>query len=160
VPPPTFTIPAYPETLPPPPYRASTNCSVEVPEPVPKLIWCHWPGAESDDDVNVIRWDDVPTADNDPFTVSEREDAFPFTTTPASIVNVTPDATVTFPVITYGLFASVHVVFDEIVPDTFVGPEPNAGRTTTASATETASAASSREGERRPMRGRCLSISP
>ncbi|MGH3064231.1 MAG: hypothetical protein ACRDMK_07820 [Gaiellaceae bacterium] len=33
---------------------------------------------------------------------------------------MTPAATVTSPVIIYGLPASVHVVFVEIVPDTFV----------------------------------------
>src|SRR6266511_746850 len=70
---------------------------------------------------------DEPIADNEPFTVNVRVAEFPCTTTPGSIVNVTPDATVTSPVITYGLFASVHVVLDEIIPDTLVGPVLIAG---------------------------------
>jgi hypothetical protein len=84
--------------------------------------------------------DELPTADKLPFTVNFRLVAFPCTVTPASIVNVTPLATVTFPVITYGLFAAVQVVFDEIVPDTFVGPDPTAGRATNASTAPMANA--------------------
>lgn len=72
---------------------------------------------------------------------STRDVAFPFTTTPGSIVNVTPEATVTFPVITNGLSATAQVVFDEIVPDTFVGPTLHAapGNAPTTSATTTSS---------------------
>ena len=105
-----------------PPYRTSTKASVDVPEPAGNLIPTHCPGAESDVDVNVIRLLLVPTADSEPLTVKCRVDEFPCTTTPGSIVNVTPEATATLPVITYGLSATVQVVLDEIVPDTFVGP--------------------------------------
>jgi hypothetical protein len=72
--------------------------------------------------VKVIGCEDVPTADNTPFTISVRVDAFPCTTTPGSTDNVTPAETVTSPVNTYGLPADDQVVFDEIVPDTFVAP--------------------------------------
>jgi hypothetical protein len=89
--------------------------------------------------VNVIGCDAVPTADNAPLTRNVRATEFPCTTTPGSTVNVTPAATDTSPVITYGLFAAVQVVFEEIVPDTDVGPEPSAGRAPiTAAATITA----------------------
>jgi hypothetical protein len=84
------------------------------------LIPTHWPAAESDVDVNVIGDEDVPDADSEPLTIKVRRLEFPCTVTPGSIVNVTPELTVTLPVITYGLFAAVHVVFTEIVPDTFV----------------------------------------
>jgi hypothetical protein len=67
----------------------------------------------------------VPTADNAPATVNDRELAFPSTVTPGSIVSVTPEFTVTFPVITYGLPAAVHVVLLEIVPDTDVDASRN-----------------------------------
>jgi hypothetical protein len=39
---------------------------------------------------------------------------------------------------TYGLFASVHVVFVEIVPETFVGPELSAGAGASTTDSETA----------------------
>ena len=42
---------------------------------------------------------------------------------PGSIVNITPDATVTLPVTVYGLSAPVYVVFNEIVPDTEVAAD-------------------------------------
>jgi hypothetical protein len=97
----------------------------------------HWPGAESDVEVNVIREPDDPFACSVPVTVNCRVDEFPSTTTPGETVNVTPDATVTFPVITYGELAAVHVVFDEIVPDTFVA---QAGIGTTSTTTTASSA--------------------
>jgi hypothetical protein len=103
-----------------------------VPDPDGNEIRPHWPGALSDVDVNVIGAPAVPTAESDPFTVSTRVVEFPFTTTPGSIVSVTPEVTDTFPVITNGLSATAQVVFDEIVPDTFVGPTLHAalGRAT------------------------------
>lgn len=48
----------------------------------------------------MIRLPLVPTADKEPFTINSRVAAFPCTTTPGSTVSVTPEATVTFPVIT------------------------------------------------------------
>ena len=76
----------------------------------------------------------VPTADSVPSTHICRKNPLNFTTTPGSIVNVTPLATVTFPSTTYGLPAVVQVVFVEIVPETLVGPALRAapGTTTTA----------------------------
>jgi hypothetical protein len=43
------------------------------------------------------------------------------------MVNVAPELTDTEPFNTYGLSAAVHVVFAEIEPETFVGPELLAG---------------------------------
>jgi len=90
--------------------------------------------------VNTIGLPDVPTADSDPLIVSVRVDEFPSTRTPDSIVNVTPEETITFPVITYGLFAAVHAVFDEIVPDTFVAKAADGSKAPTATTTNTTSA--------------------
>jgi len=73
-------------------------------------------------DVKVTVLVDVPLATNVPSTSS----TFPlsnFTVTPGSIVNVTPDATVTLPVTVYGLSATAHVVLEEIVPDTEVAAD-------------------------------------
>jgi hypothetical protein len=70
-------------------------------------------------DVNVMVLVDRPRAINVPL-ISR---AFPlsnFTVTPGFIVNVTPDATVTCPVIWNGLSANVHSSSDEIVPETEV----------------------------------------
>lgn len=109
----------------PPPKRAITCFSVSVAPWLGAVMPAHWPGAESAVEVNVIGAPEVPTADNDPFTINDRELASPCTVTPGSIVSVTPAATVTFPVITYGLPAAVHVVLLEIVPDTDVDASRN-----------------------------------
>jgi hypothetical protein len=64
----------------------------------------------------------MPLTTNVPFTCND----FPllnFTTTPGSIVSVTPLLTNTFPVTIYGLPASVHVVLAEIIPLTVVPPD-------------------------------------
>ncbi len=104
---------------------------------VPNVIPLHCPGAVSVVEVNTIGDPDVPFADNAPFTVSTRDVALPCTVTPALIVSVTPDATVTLPVITYGEPPTVQVVFVEIDPDTFVAhaDEPNASQASTDHAT-------------------------
>jgi hypothetical protein len=106
------------------------------------LIDVHCPGAESATDVNVIRLDPVPTAESAPDTLSALDEALPLTITPGSIVSVTPAATVTLLFRMYGLFAAVHVVFDEIVPDTYVGPAERAETGTIRSAVSSASATS------------------
>jgi hypothetical protein len=98
--------------------------------------------------------DAVPTADNDPFTVNVREDAFPCTTTPGSTVSVTPAATVTFPVSTYGLPANVHVVLDEIGPDTFVELRLNAAAGISATSTSRAAHGSNRQPSLPPTKRR------
>jgi hypothetical protein len=121
---------------------------------VPNRIPFHCPGAESAVDVKVIGCPAVPTADNDPFTTSSRNVEFPCTTTPGSTVSVTPDATVTFPVITYGLFANVHVVLDEIVPDTFVELRLNAAAGINATSTSNTAHGSNRQRTVPPTRRR------
>jgi hypothetical protein len=97
---------------------------VKVPLPalVPNVIPSHCPGAESELEVKVMCEPDVPAAESEPLMVKLRVLAFPCTVTPGSIVSVTPELTVTFPVITYGLFAAVQVALVEIVPETFVAP--------------------------------------
>ena len=90
------------------------------------MIPNHCPDEESDVDVNTIGDPAVPTADNAPLIVNVRVVAFPCTVTPGCTVNVTPADTVTVPVITYGDPAVVQVVFDAIVPDTFVASAADA----------------------------------
>jgi hypothetical protein len=96
--------------------------SVEAPALVPNVIPFHCPGAESELDVKTMWLPLVPDAEREPLIVSVRDVELPCTVTPGSIVSVTPELTVTFPVITYGLPAAVQVVFEEIVPETFVAP--------------------------------------
>jgi hypothetical protein len=161
VPPFTVTIPFALDVPPSPPYLTSAYCNVEVPDPVPNVIPFHCPEPLSEVEVNTIGEPDVPTADNDPFTVNVRVEEFPSTVTPACTVNVTPNATVTSPVITYGLFAADQVVFDEIVPETFVGPELNAGPAPTdAKNTASRAAGTNRDanGQTRNPRGRSLTL--
>src|ERR1700680_1713852 len=70
-------------------------------------------------EVNVIRDVLVPFAMSVP-PISRYVPPLNLTVTPASTVRVTPELTVVAPVTMYGLFARLHVVFDEIVPETFV----------------------------------------
>jgi len=60
----------------------------------------HWPAAESEVDVKMMCCELVPTAEREPLTKSVRLEESPLTTTPGSIVSVTPEFTVTFPVMT------------------------------------------------------------
>ena len=105
-------------------------------------------------DVNTIGDPDVPTADNAPLIVNVRDTALPCTVTPAWIVNVTPDETLTLPVITYGEPPVVQVVFDAIVPDTFVA---NAAETSTMQPSATSVASRNRH---RSIRGPPTRVAP
>ena len=60
---------------------------------------------------------EVPTAERVPLLIRLLP-ASAFTVTPGSMVSVTPELTVIWPVKVYGLFAAVHVVFSVIVPET------------------------------------------
>jgi hypothetical protein len=63
--------------------------------------------------------EDVPVAFKVPKTVIEK-DPLNLTSTPASIVRLTPISTVILPSTQYGLFARVHVVSLEMLPLTTV----------------------------------------
>lgn len=73
---------------------------MEEPAVEPKLSESHCPGAESLVEVKTMCEPDVPTAEREPLIVRVRVVAFPCTVTPGWIVSVTPELTVTFPVIT------------------------------------------------------------
>src|SRR5262245_48126925 len=101
-------------------------------------------------DVKTIRELGVATAFRVPLTNNVRKVPSNFTTTPGSMVRVTPAATLTLPVRTYGLPAVVHVVFEAIVPLTLVVADAGAAckRPASSSATRTMPAASHRHSGR------------
>jgi hypothetical protein len=95
-------------------------------------------------DVNTTGAAADPLADSEPFTVNVAPLAN-FTYTPGLIVNVAPDATNTEPESTYGLPAVVHVVLEEIVPDTFVANAADGPLTASTSPTSVATATACRQ---------------